>query len=342
MSHQVVHEGFPKDGRLRWVRWIDQVDIANPSATPAIHLLLSVLSEETTLEDLPPLSAVAANPGDMKPYRIHVGSLPFIRLGTVFLDGRAVGELPMNRLGLQRFIGPGAIPELLQANSTNPLAKPAWWSHTRNTIPAIKYPLGSYKDSFCLQFNSENLHLIIPCSEIFRVLCAPETLLANALLSGPWTTVCDEIINEVTSETRVDFWEVGLRTGLTGGSATAIAAYHWTTFGRQTASRMLSHEIFNGNKLRHLRAMIPYEFNEVSFNGDGIFLLNTAETKRFLILRITAVDFHGSVQNMPGMIKYRLDNFNTDRNPDDRGEENSTLPLTTVSPIADRLMIRYR
>lgn len=65
----------------------------------------------------------------------------------------------------------------------------------------------------------------------------------------------------------------------------------------------------------HLQAAIPYRFNETVVEGEGFWLVDNGEIRRFLILRITSVAFPKGVLDLPPVVTYRLDNYNTVRQP---------------------------
>ena len=338
MLEHFVHEGFPTDGRLRWVRWIDGIEIANPSGTPSIQVLLSPLNEDASLDRLPRFDQVAGDTQGWSHHSIHVGSIQAVRFGSIFLDGRVVGQLDMVEFKSPLFDTHSDLPQLCGASEDNLLPKPNGWDSTKypwKIIPFTKYPLRIFKDSFVFQFYSETRHLLIPCAEIFRVFCAPETLLANALLSGPWPIVCGRVMNLEASKRLSEEWEVGLRTGLTGPSAYPIAAYQWTDWGRRVTAGMVSFHNIGNTGWKFLKANIPYQFSRVRISGDGIWLLDTGNIRRFLMLRIRTVSFPAGVEDFPSKIIYRLDNFNTARS-DERGETaQSAFPSENIVPAPD-------
>ncbi len=311
LAGAVRHASFPMDGMPRWLRWIDGVDVGGyGTGTPTLQAALSPLPAGTDLRRLPSVGEVAPQAG-WTSHPVHAGSLPNLRLGSVFVDGAHVGDLGMEPSGLRRF-GPGHHSSLVRCDAANPMPAPSWWTRAWTVLPRSRYPLG-YPPPHCMQFHSGSRQLLVPCSEIFKVFCAPESLLANALLSGPWTIVRPRVMNEDWNEREPDRWRVGLRTGLTGRSALPAAAYEWTTWGRQVSSTMTGLAGTLPRGPRALQARIPYLFPQIAIEGDGLALLDNPDAATFLCLRITAASFPGGLEGLPAEIAYRLDNYNAVR-----------------------------
>ena len=325
----VAHMDFPRDGRLRWLRWLDGVDVLAPSGTPAVHALLTPLPDGTDARILPTLADVATAYEGTSAHRVHVGSLPGLRLGAVFHDGVHVGDLGMQASGRLGF-GHSDDALMVRANAENPAEAPSWWTRAWTVLPMRRYPLGHFSSAFCVQFAAPGLHLLVPCSELFRVLCAPETRLANALLSGPWATVAGMVTNEAWNDRSGGTWTVGLRSGLTARSALPVAAYQLTVWGRQVASSMRAPPMA-GRLQSHLRAAVPYRFERIGLEGEGVPLLDVDGLRRFLMLRLASVAFPEGILDLPG-VRYRLDNFNIARLPVD-GDDREP-PYTKVVPVA--------
>lgn len=186
---------FPKDGRLRWLRWFDDVDASNVSGEPTIQALLTPMPDGAAVGTGRRLADVAPSGDGSSPYVVGVGSLPSMRLGGLFHDGRHVGDLPMEASGPMAF-GHSDGVALVRADGDNPAARPDWWSKPWKVLPVTRYPLGPLCGSRVLAFTSRTHQAVVPCSEVFRVLCAPDTRLAEALLSGPWPAYSGRVVNE--------------------------------------------------------------------------------------------------------------------------------------------------
>ncbi|MBB2201644.1 hypothetical protein [Gluconacetobacter tumulisoli] len=325
-SGRLRYDGFPMDGRHRWLRWIDGLDLHGPTGSPTIKAHLVTLPDAPNPENLLTLAVVAASGAPITRHEVVVGSLPALRLGMVFLDGEHVGDLRMERFE-RRSLGPSRDAELIAANS--PVETPEWASVRWTVLPTTSYPLGNVRNSFCLRLVYGGCEVIIPASEVFRVFCAPERLLANVILSGEWKDVAGKLLNESFCEKTPTEWRVGLRTGLTGASAAVLAAYRWTDAGAAVRNQLRSGLLQNDHRLQ---AMIPYGFEGIELSGEGLKLSNREGTSRFLMLRISAVRITG-LHEMRVPVRFRLDNYTVKRSSD--REMKDRTPFVQTAPIVE-------
>lgn len=249
------YEAFPQDGKLHWLRWLDGVDVrGHGSGYPVIHAHLSPLANLPDGQHMPTLQEVAADT-DLVACPVHVASLPDLLLGAVFKDGVQVNMLKMARRTFA-FDRSTCYNKILQCNDDSPAPKPSWWKNVWSVLPARAYALGANRKSFCLVLGEHTRQLILPASEVFRTFCAPESRLAEVLLSGPWKDVCNLIVNPSWKEQFPDCWEIGLRTGLTGSSALPAAAFEFTDYGRHIAGLIHAQLVSSSSGLRNLKADI--------------------------------------------------------------------------------------
>ncbi len=93
---------------------------------------------------------------------------------------------------------------------------------------------GSFPDGLmCLRLRAGQTEMLLPSSEGLRVFSAPESPLANALLTGCWPLVARNVLNKDWTRKGPEPWLVGLRKGLTERSVLPAAAFALTTFGEQ-------------------------------------------------------------------------------------------------------------
>jgi hypothetical protein len=334
------YEKFPQDGKLHWLRWLDGIDIrGHGSGSPVIHAHLSPLADLPDGRHMPTLQEVAAAPG-LIICPVHVASLPDLLLGTVFKDGVQIDTLKM----VQRtfaFDRSTCSSTLLRCYHGSPAPKPSWWKLKWSVLPESAYALKGARHSFCLVLQKHNRQLIIPVSEVFRTFCGPESRLAEALLSGPWESVRNRIVNPSWTEQFPDRWEIGLRTGLTGRSALPAAAFELTDYGRSIAGLIHSQLVNSSSGTRDLKADIPYEWDTMELDVEGVaFPSNIQECinlDRFLCLKIIGVRWTKPLANLPPGLVYRLDNNNTfkDQNPSPPvvGRPSGTKPGPTPDPV---------
>ena len=325
-SDRFRYAGFPEDDRYYWLRWLDGLNLENPTGSPTIKAYLVLLPDDTKPNALPDLAAVASA-GNATTARcpVVVGSLPALQLGMVFRNGEHIGYLRMDRLEPTP-LGPSCDVTLVSADAV--VTTPEWANAPWTVLPASGYPLGSARDSFCLCLIHDAREVLIPASEVFRVFCAPETLLANVILSGEWKDVVDRVLNTVFCDRQVDEWLLGLRKGLTGASARVLAAYHWTAAGQAARNRLRSGLL---KKDPRLQATIPYGFDGIELSGEGRELATREGTRRFLLLRISSVKFAG-LHEITVPVRFRLDNYAVERSVGEREDERPSIPESV--PVA--------
>ncbi len=344
---QVVsrQESFPRDGAFYWLRWLDDVDVrGHGSGRPSLHAHLSPLSDFRAGGRLPHVSAVAGPGTAAVRCAVPVASLPELRLGAVFKDGVEVGALEMTSRKFA-FDRPSCKDALVRCGDTNPAQKPDWWQSPWTILPARAYALGQRRNAFCLLLRDRVRQLVVPASEVFRVFCAPEAMLAEALLSGPWADIRFNIVNLSWTRGLDDRWEVGLRTGLTARSALPAAAFELSEYGRSVASLIHAPLVSPMARTSDLQAAIPYEWDAITLDVEGVAFPGEHGSKlgldRFLCLRIAGVEWRKPLRDVPPEISYRLDNNNVTRHPpapgveDEEREEERRVPRASAPPPDD-------
>jgi hypothetical protein len=323
----VGHEGFPAAGEgLHWLRWIDGVDLrGRGTGSPTVHAYLSPLPPGPRGAPLPPVRSLAAERG-ARPYAVHAGTLPLLRLGTVFEAGVAIGSLPTTP---RTFAFKRSKVEVARRRrfDESPAEKPPWWKYAFATLPQRAYALEGVGDGHCLVLTAGTTQLILPASEVFRVFLAPEPRMADALLSGPWEIVGRRVVNESWTERLPDHWEIGLRTGFTGASALPAAAIELTGHGRAVADLVHAAVVRSRAPLRSLEADIPYEWTVMELDVEGLRfpeqIGRDIGLDRFIALRIVAVRWPLPPRGLPARLTYRLDNYNVEHadptTPEGRG-----------------------
>ena len=321
------YASFPKDGRLWWVCWIDNLDKGlNGSGTAGLQVRLSLLPEGSDRRRPPSVKDVVKKRAQFAECRVHAGSVVDILLGSIFEDGKRVGQLRMDtadmllETGLKVDLISAAVAfERLPSDSRPPLCMTRHFNNVASSHYYPTFPDGLVRNrtfpdgSMCLRLKAGQIEVLLPGSEVLRVFSAPESPLANALLTGRWELVARDVLNEDWTRNEPEPWLIGLRKGLTERSVLPAAAFALTTFGKQVCETTQNFQPSKREGLSPLRAMIPYEFNAIGIGGVGVAMEEPGSVKRFLFLRIDCVSFPKGLKELPSKIIYRLDNYNTER-----------------------------
>ncbi len=350
ISIGVRHQGYPQDGRLWWVRWIDQVETAGGgTGTPLVHVLLSALPDGADPSRPPTIAEAlrAGGEGAEAVVRVHPGDMPALSPGLLVRDGKRVGWLELDKRTFCFEEGQASDPTACL--SASPAARPRFWSDEMpwTVLPATAYPLGGFDRGRCVVVHDGPRQLALPCSEVFRFFFAPESLTANALLSGPFDLVEGRLLNpEWTGPRKDGSYQVGLRSGLTGRSAASLANL---AAGGRAAARRLSRMLAPGSVpmgdrggAGMIEAAIPYDWTRMRISVRGLQLYPDLRARgvldKFLGLAIVDVAWPVPPAGMPPHVHYRLDNNNAEQ-PDgpqpDRPAPAGTRGMPVAAPDGD-------
>lgn len=326
----VQHTGYPQDGFLRWVRWIDKVEVAGGgTGSPHVHVLLSLpLDGADPARPPTPAQTLLAGRGDAGMLvRVHVGDMPALSPGLLVRDGKRVGWLDMEERTFAFDRNTASDP--LACRRGSPAERPAFWKAgiPWNVLPASKYPLGHVlEQARCIVVHDGVHQLVLPCSEVFRFFYAPETLAADVLLRAPFDLVKDKLLNSEWTGPRPDgSFQVGLRSGLTGRSAASLANL---VLGGRAAAERLRRMMVPGAVTASdavdagmIEAAIPYDWTHMRIKVRGVQLYpelrRSGALDKFLAMVIVGVVWPVPPVGVPKQVHYRLDNFNTERGEGD-------------------------
>lgn len=319
----VKHVGYPQDGHLRWVRWIDKVVAGSGTGSPYAHVLLSQpLDSGDPARPLTPEQAIFAGRDDVGTLvPVHVGDMPALSPGLLVRDGKRVGWLDMEERTFDFDRNTASDPIARWRES--PAEKPAFWSSDIpwTVLPTSNYPLsGSLKHSCCVVIHDGACQLVLPCSEVFRFFYAPETRVADVLLRAPFDTVKDRVLNPEWTGPRSDgSFQVGLRSGLTGRSAASLA--NLALGGRAAAGQLRLMMMPGGREAPTdpeeagvIEVGIPYDWTRMHIRVRGLQIYPELRRRgtldKFLGMVIVGVAWPVLPRGVPSQVHYRLDNNN--------------------------------
>ena len=257
-------EGFPEGGDLWWVRWFDYGGASGGVTGAAmLRVVFSKLPGRPSLDDLPMLdAALGASRSEQRVARMQAGWLPLLPIGMVVQTGKVVGQLGAT---LRRFAFGSkthrAHVELLRHPRSDPAApwrtggvplrngrQTARIGPGTGVLGDAAYPLHGVEDGRILSIRGIKAraeeHLILPCSEVFRVAFAPHRLLALALLGGPWADTAKDVLDtrgtkDVPAKGNVgQHWLLDAHEGLSGAHATVAANLWLNPAGRKAAGQI--------------------------------------------------------------------------------------------------------
>lgn len=211
----LAFDGFPNDGGLWWLRWMDYGAATGTSRSSFLHLLFSRLPDGSSANALPVLDAdLAARPSPSRRSEAHVGWLPVLRIGLVVLEGRVVGELgaEMRHFRFEAQYHEERVELLLHTAPSNV----AFRRDSRRRVPRDDtsfehgdqpgllhpgdYPLPGVRDGRLLSFGSKGRSagpppLLLSCAEVVRVAYAPHASLARAVIDHPWSRWMSRVLD---------------------------------------------------------------------------------------------------------------------------------------------------
>lgn len=283
---------LPKDGRYWWLRWVDDyqfphLDTRSPSVTAYLSPLSARSMQEIRRGDLRKI--LRDNTEEVRPVHLMTGTVPLLRLGSVFKDQRCVAELPSQtfRLSLDLASTP---PIPLQVGASwprRPQDYPAKFNY--RVLNQFEYPCSlNIRDSECIVVLSDNKQFIIPNHVIFRSFYAPCTELALAFTSGPWDSTQERAV--VTGETKVrpdGSWQIELQTRIHDQFRSLVACLTLDPYAASCAREI--HAGFLRKPAGHIHAKIPLSVDGIQVDVAAVLL--DERVNKFLVLDFLAVEW---------------------------------------------------
>lgn len=202
----LAFDGFPDDGGMWWLRWVDYGAATGTSRSSLLHLLFSRLPDGTVAAALPVLDAdLAVRPSPSCRSEAHVGWLPVLRIGLVVLAGRVVGTLGAEvrhfrfdarfheeRVELLLHATPNTVAFRRNSRRVMPRDDTSFEHGDRpGLLHPTDYPLPGVRDGRLLSFGPRSRPaspppLVLPCAEVVRVAYTPHAALARAVIDHSW------------------------------------------------------------------------------------------------------------------------------------------------------------
>lgn len=289
---------FPRDGQFWWIRWVDgyrSPHTASSQRTVCVHLQRLNNALRETLHPDGALSVLKA-PVDANTSKwvakVTVGVIPELTIGGIYRDGVRVGTLGNHHAPFQ-FDLAAHPPEMVRVGDQGP-EPPDWWDRSTyqyRTINRSEFHVPTLQ-SWCvlLRDPGRQLILLIPCQEIFRYFYAKESILARALLTGPWATTMDRVINTEHTLVRPDgSWQIVVRPGMRNDSIMHAANLTLTPEGVRAAKGIYS-SLMSGGSPWHMRAEIPHPLGLFRIRAKHLMLLDD-EHRKLLCTEITYAEW---------------------------------------------------
>lgn len=259
-------EEFPQDQSCWWIRWVDgyqhaplgtlqpMVRVHLERLSGPLHNALSVSAGTAVMQ------ASEAAQSDSFTTPVFVGNTPELAIGSVYHQGVRAGEIGGRKRWLS-FDLSEAQPRIVPVDEA-PSQPPAWWKqkYAYRWVNRSEYRIperGSY--GLLLENPTYPLRLLIPCQEIFRFFYARESKLARALLSGPWASTMEQVVNTERTLVRPDgVWQVVLRNGMHNASVMHAGNLTLHTEGFSAAKAIFSSISQQHKGFWHMQATIPF------------------------------------------------------------------------------------
>lgn len=242
--------------------------------------------------------------------RVHVGALPLINIGDVFLNTQRIGYLPRTKLSV-------TIPDIEGSQRTVRLEenqnKPLGWGENipHKILNGFEFigTLSRFPKSQCVVFEHNDTTIVIPKTVIFTRFFVPHRALANAFTNGPWSLQQENIvhIHETESGLRTGIspeghWKIVLRDKVPSAYAPLVALLYFDPFARKCAEAIYSEALRARGRQDgpwHCSADIPFRnaSSPYRFQFSGYYLTEFrakqpgATRRKFLVTQISGSSY---------------------------------------------------
>lgn len=191
MGHTIPPiKDFPKDGRKWRLDWLGALrKNSGQSIEPTIDVIISPVESGYHM----PIGNKGIISSEQRFIRVGSGLLPYLRIGSLWLDGRVLPYLPGQRSTFKNiWISAQSVREI-KAGDVDENAE-----GKRYVIPPFVHSIGKFGlQASCLavENNGDPYAIIIPTYEIIRFYYAGSTNLTTLAIFNSYNTFQNEIIN---------------------------------------------------------------------------------------------------------------------------------------------------
>lgn len=308
---------FP-DGDAFWcIKWIDGYRQAHAlSRTTSIEILFQELpitsKSEVAQFRADRVAAFLRVPrvGCYPTYkrgRVHVGSLPALRIGQVFHRKELVGTLHTQAQTISLATGESSGTSV---SCGEELPRPKNWDMPFRVLNPVQFHLPKdFAPSRCWIYRDDRApaDIVIPRTLIEQTFYFPHTAIANAFAMGPWSKIKRELIFfgdlESGLRTQVDpvtrEWQVILETKVPDDYAALMALFHFDPHASRCAEALYTQSLRDRGSNRHApwyasgHIPLPREETPLRMQVRGYWLGDAARkgSRTFLATHIAAYDW---------------------------------------------------
>ena len=339
----LAFDGFPDDGRLWWLRWVDYGAATGTSRSSFLHLLFSALPDGTRVDALPLLDAnLAARSAASHRSKAHVGWLPVLRVGLVIRAGKVVGQLgaevwrfrfraprQVERVELLLRESPAAVDFRRRSRRRLPVEDTSFEMGDRpGLLSASDYPLPGVRDGRLLCFGPRRAPplLLMPCAEVVRVAYAPHAALARAIIDHSWERQMSRVLDVERTGALPDgsVWQVAPRVRLRAEHIAVAANLALNPVARRRAN-LVHYELMMAPG-GVLTASLPFEWEVLELVAACIRLRAGVEGERWFGYAIEGLRWPPPPRGPPQRIVWVPGSRTSprgDRRPDKKGRSGS-------------------
>lgn len=307
---------FPNGDAFWCIKWIDGYHQAHAlSRSTSVEILfqeLQVTSKYEVGRFRPDrVAAFLRRPRDSSPTykraRVHVGTLPALRLGQVFQSKELIGTLPTQSQTISLAAGESSGQSVTCGEE---LPRPEGWTAPFRVLNPVQFDLPKdFSASRCWVYRDERVpaDIVIPRTLIEQTFYFPHTAMANAFSLGPWSKTKQELIFfgdlESGLKTQVDpvtrEWQIILETKVPDPYAPLMALLHFDLHASRCAEALYSRALEDRGSNRHApwyasgQIPLPAEHPALRMELRGYWLADVARkgSRTFLATHIAAYDW---------------------------------------------------
>ncbi len=244
------------------------------SESPGVDILLQRIPPEvgrrasqTTRQEIAKLFGLAP-PGSFRTARVHVGSLPLLRVGHIYQSRKYRAQLPGK---VTTFSLPEAERSARGLQLGDSLTPPPGWDPRMPFRPLVstEYHVESaWKGQQILVITgSDGRDVILPRMVIFQRFYGPHSEMADALMSGPWDAVYKRLVCETEFESGLRTqvapdgeWQLVLNTRIPDEFRWHVALFYFDEFARKQVDALYAHAAVQrqANKQWFCNATLPF------------------------------------------------------------------------------------